>query len=90
MESLPLQVDGPITGRAYIRGGRGAYNRKYFLFTGRWAYNWGWGWGRGYQRGGLKRRFYGTVRGKSTSSRQNISSEDIPRPRFSGFDRWVV
>ena len=46
MESLSLQIDGPITGRAYIwwgwgwgggggGGGVGAYNRNiFFPFTG--------------------------------------------------------
>ena len=31
MESLTLQVDGPVTGRAYKRGqgGRGAYKRDF-------------------------------------------------------------
>ena len=40
-----LQVDGAITWGAckWERGliSSGAYNRMYFLFTGRWAYNWG-------------------------------------------------
>ena len=55
MENLTLQVDGPITGRAYIRGGGGggggAYNQNIFsvcrlmglqpegLISGE-AYNW--------------------------------------------------
>ena len=32
MESV--KVDGSITGRVFILGGRGAYNRILFLFTG--------------------------------------------------------
>ena len=41
MESLSLQVDGPITGRDYIPGevGGGGGALSLFLFTGRWAYN---------------------------------------------------
>ena len=27
--------------RGFHRGGGGAYNRMYFLFIGRWTYNWG-------------------------------------------------
>ena len=30
------------------------------------------------------------VGGTSTRWGQNISSEDIPSPRFSGFDQWVA
>ena len=37
IEILTLQVDGPITGRAYIR--TGLQPESFFLFAGWWAYN---------------------------------------------------
>lgn len=52
---LVLNKASNVTMKRKLGGGEGvACNPMYFLFTGRWAYNWGWGVGGG--GGGASKR----------------------------------